>query len=211
MHWQPTPPPLQYGIDYTFTNHAGREPVRWPSGSLITIRLTQPSVLGAGNALAIVVGEIRALTALDLVIGHPTAKSFNPAATLKGEIHVAYLASSMIDAPSFQCARKAGFGGAIRGTGDHWYTRGFAAVNADLAGSDPTSSLALTILRHELAHALGLGHAARPCLVMHYQLTSSVAGYGRGDQHGLRLLGQAPLPPIPPSNPTPKEVPPCAS
>src|SRR6266566_315990 len=29
IQWQPAPPPLQYGIDYTFMHRAGREPVRW--------------------------------------------------------------------------------------------------------------------------------------------------------------------------------------
>src|SRR5262249_39314430 len=139
LHWQPNLPPLQYGIDYTFTNHADREPVRWPPRSPIIIRLVLPAASAAAAALAVVVAELRALTALDLVIGQPSTENFNPATAPVGEIHVAYLQSHIIEAPHTQCARRAGFGGAIRGAGDSWYSRGFAAVNADLAGSDPTS------------------------------------------------------------------------
>ena len=76
------------------------------------------------------------------------------------------------------------------------YISGFAIINADLTGSDVAAERALAILRHELAHALGLGHAARPSLLMHHQITAGTTRYGRGDQHGLALLG-----PRPPSGP----------
>jgi hypothetical protein len=140
--------------------------------------------------------ELRALTSLGLIIGEPWPADLDPRATPLGEIHVGYVRNRIVRALAHQCARKAGFGGAITGAGGRWYTRGFAAVSAVLALPDPTADEAMTILRHELAHALGLGHAMRRGLVMHYQHTSGLPGYGPGDRHGLQLLGPALASPV---------------
>ena len=67
IQWQPTPPPLQYGIDYTFMHRSGREPVRWPHISAITVRITGPGTPDRHAALACVVAELRTLTKLNLV------------------------------------------------------------------------------------------------------------------------------------------------
>jgi hypothetical protein len=50
------------------------------------------------------------------------------------------------------------------------YVSGFAIINADLSGPDATTGHALAILRHELAHALGLGHAGPRSLLMRHQI-----------------------------------------
>lgn len=198
IRWQPTPPPLQYGIDYTFMHRAGREPVRWPNGSAITVRITSPATPDMHAALAAVVTELRTLTRLNLVPGGPALPRLVPAAVPGGEIHVRYLtASNLADLPGWH-GDKAGLGSATRCPAGCCYVSGFAIINADLTGPDATTEHALAVLRHELAHAIGLGHAARPSLLMHHQVTAGTTRYGRGDQYGLALLGARP-----PSSPAP--------
>ncbi len=192
LQWQPTPPPLQYGIDYTFMHRAGREPVRWPDGSAITVRIAGLHNPDRHAALASVVAELRALTRLNLVPGEPALPRLGPSVVPGGEIHVRYLtASKLADLPGPH-GDKAGLGGAARCPAGCCYVSGFAAINADLTGPDATTEHALAVLRHELAHAIGLGHAARPSLLMHHQVTAGITRYGRGDQHGLALLGPRP-------------------
>jgi hypothetical protein len=193
IRWQPTPPPLQYGIDYTFMHRVGREPVRWPNGSTITVRITKPATPDMHAALGVVVTELRTLTRLNLVPGEPALPRLVPSAVPDGEIHVRYLtASNLTDLPGPH-GDKAGLGSATRCPAGCCYVSGFAIINADLTGPDATTEHALAVLRHELAHAIGLGHAARPSLLMHPQVTVGTTRYGRGDQYGLALLGARPL------------------
>jgi len=78
-------------------------------------------------------------------------------------------------------------GGAVLATAGHHYTSGYVSVRT--APSQPAQH-DLAALRHGLAHALGLGHAARPILLMHHRVPAGQHGYGPGDRHGLALLGQ---------------------
>lgn len=189
IRWQPTPSPLQYGIDYAFMHRAGREPVRWPHGSAITVRITGPATPGMRAALATVVAELRALTKLDLITGEPAPASLVPSAIPDEEIHVRYLTASELTSLTGRPGGHAGLGGASRCTAGCCYVTGFAIINTNLAGPDVTAEYALAILRHELAHALGLSHATRPTLLMHHKVAPGTTRYGRGDQHGLALLG----------------------
>lgn len=190
LHWQPTPPPPQYGIDYTFMHRDGREPTRWPQSATITVRIAGTDDPDTHTALARVVAELRALTRLDLVTGDPAAASLVPSAVPHGEIHVGYLAARKLAGSPTQGADEAGIGGVALCDRGCCYVSGFAIVNIGLTGPDAISEHALAILRHELGHALGLGHAARPSLLMHHQIPGSAARYGPGDQYGLALLGQ---------------------
>lgn len=189
IQWQPTPPPLQYGIDYTFMHRAGREPVRWPHSSAITVRITGPGTPDRHAALAFVVAELRTLTQLNLVTSEPAPAGLVPSAVPDGEIHVHYLDGSELARLPTRHGDPAGLGGASRCTADCCYVSGFAIINADVSGPDATTGHGLAILRHELAHALGLGHATRRSLLMRHQITAGITRYGRGDQHGLALLG----------------------
>jgi len=190
--WQPAPPPLQYGIDYTFTQRVGRQPVRWQTGSSITVRIAGTNSRDERTALAKVVAELRALTQLDLVTGEPLPANADPAAVPAREIHVGYLPAHRLAASFARCAGKAGLGGATSCADGSCYVSGFAIVNADLTEPDATGGQALAILRHQLGHALGLGHSTRRGLLMHYQIATDTTQYGRGDRYGLTLLGQVP-------------------
>jgi hypothetical protein len=66
------------------------------------------------------------------------------------------------------------------------YTSGLAVVATVATG--PRSPGEVPVLRHELAHALGLGHAARPNLLMYHRISAGTVDFGRGDRHGLLLL-----------------------
>jgi hypothetical protein len=123
-----------------------------------------------------------------------------------GEIHIGYLTDSKLADLPGQPGDQAGLGGAARCASGCCYVSGFAIINADVAGPDAATEYALAILRHELAHALGLGHAARPSLLMYHQIAASTTRYGRGEQHGLALLGprRPSVPAAAPSRPEPQ-------
>jgi hypothetical protein len=204
---------LQYGIDFTFMRWADREPTRWGNLAPVTVRL---AYRGRGEcataAVAAVVAELRCLTQLDLISAEPTAQRLDPSAVPANEIHVGYVASGMLDLLPPHRADRVGVGGATTGTDPRRYISGFAIINSDAAGTDLTSPRALAVLRHELGHALGLGHATRRSEVMHDRICTGVTGYGRGDRRGLTLLGQ-PLPTTsqPRGTQDPERTPSCAN
>ena len=68
---------------------------------------------------------------------------------------------------------------------------GFAAVRSDSPGfrTDFSRTGLGTVLLHELAHMVGLGHVEDPAELMYPQLRDQV-GFGNGDRQGLRLVGR---------------------
>jgi ADP-ribose pyrophosphatase YjhB (NUDIX family) len=212
--WRPGQPPPQYGIDYSFTRRRGRTPVRWRSGAAITVRLTglgsADPVLGdpvlADTVVAeteAVVRELRELTGLELRLGQQPGGLTDVRDVPDQEIHVAFLESARVQQIVCLGARPTGdpdrprFADARPGPDGLWYQRGWALIDAGLvaelagrSGDQATSPAArITLLRHQLSHALGLGHAARPSLLMHRRIPVDLGGYGRGDRHGLARLG----------------------
>jgi hypothetical protein len=188
--WRPSRPVAQYGIDYTFLRqHRGR-PVRWRPGMPITVRIAGPCSRGQAGTVAAVVAEVAGLTGMSLGVGEPRPQAAALRAVPEQEIHIRFLAALPRGCPFAPCAGPAGFGGAFPDPGVSHYVSGLAAVTAGPVSPHPRPEAG--VLRHEFAHALGLGHAARPSLLMHDHTPTASADYGWGDRHGLSLLGPAP-------------------
>lgn len=114
---------------------------------------------------------------------------YGSAADAKG--HPDYLASSV-------SGRTTGNGGmqvVTRGTQDASALvgeRGFVMIDSvDALDMDP-DGLRSTLYRHELGHALGLGHVGRPESLMHGTLSVSRPGLTRADVAGIRELAAMP-------------------
>lgn len=230
--WRPALPPLQHGVDYTFAHRQGLVPVRWQPRTVIAVRMTSeggslPIASGpadaAAEAVAAVVAELRELTGLELQGSQPLTRPIDIRRVPEHEIHVAYLPS----AEARQVRRLAGdrtpSGGAVPAQDRPWYQRGWAIVDTDLtigltspsgegSASSPAalSASGLAVLRHQLGHALGLGHAACRRVLMHQRIPVDLDGYSRGDRHGLALLGGTrPVPQDPPPQPAYERTVPC--
>lgn len=181
--WRPAPPPLQYGLDYTFLHGRPGAPVTWRPGQAVTIRITGAHTLGQAAAAAAVTAELATLTGMTLVHGEPRSTELDRGAVPDQEIHIAFQPPGDTAPPG---PASAGYGGAVPAPGGGHYLSGFAVVSS---GTRDPAEPDFAALRHELAHALGLGHAARPSLLMHHRVPALAGGYGRGDRHGLALLG----------------------
>lgn len=205
--WVPTAAVPQYGIDYTFANGRRGQPVTWCSERLITVRIAGGHAPAVAPAVTQVVAELTVLTGLRLHVGDPWPRPLDPRHVPRQEIHVTFWPTPAISDAAGPTGKLPGgpvppapglagmAGAAISPTGRH-YVSGYAAVVFAPAGAiEPDSELGgveLAALRHVLAHALGLGHAARPSLLMHHRIPLIEGGYGRGDRHGLALLGLLP-------------------
>ena len=184
--WRPQLPPLQYGIDYTFLRSNDGQPVTWRSDQPITVRLCGPHDSEHADALAEVVAELAELTGLGLATGAARGRPLDPRTVPRQEIHAGFL-RALPAVPSLRpCAGRVGLGGATAGRDGFHYASGFAVVVGP--ATEPPSLWELTVLRHELAHAVGLGHAARPDLLMYHRISKITADFGRGDRRGLQLL-----------------------
>jgi hypothetical protein len=214
---------MQHGVDYTFARRRGLVPVRWRPESAITVRLTSeansPLVQGSADAVDTVVAELRGLTGLDLRVGRPLAPLIDIRLVPEQEVHVAYLSSAHAQRACCLAGDRIPGGGAASAQGCAWYQRGWAIVDTDLAiGTPPLadelstalSASGLAVLRHQLCHALGLGHAARRQVLMHQRIPLDLDGYSPADQHGLALLGNTrPVPYNPTAPLAPERTIPC--
>jgi hypothetical protein len=195
--------PMQHGVDYTFACRRGLVPVRWRPEAVIAVRLTSeassPPIQGSADAVDTVVAELRKLTGLDLRAGRPLTSLIDIRWVPEQEIHVAYLPSTDAQRARRLAGDRIPGGGAAPAQGSAWYQRGWASVDTDLAIGPPAplagelstalSASGLAVLRHQLCHALGLGHAARRQVLMHQRIPLDLDGYSRGDRYGLALLG----------------------
>lgn len=184
IRWRPPAPPPQYGIDYSFLNGSRDEPVGWLPQRPIMVRIAARHTAHQASTLAQVVAELRRLTGLPLRLGAPWPAEFDPDRVPGQEIHVSF-------APVPQAPCLTGLGYATLSATGHHYTSGYVAIHVVTAQPVPDSARTnLTALRHGLAHALGLGHAARPSLLMYHRVPADEDEYGPGDRYGLALLGQ---------------------
>jgi hypothetical protein len=205
--WPPVTSPMQHGLDYSFAHRHGLAPVRWRSGTAIIIRLASevslpPYVKTAVDAIDAVVTELRGLTGLALQSGQPLPQPIDIRRVPEHEIHVAYLPSAAVRQVRRLAGDRVPSGDAVPTEGCAWYERGWAIVDTDLTidvqprpddlsvGTSAVCSAAgFALLRHQLCHALGLGHAARRQALMHHRIPLNLDGYSCGDRYGLAMLG----------------------
>ena len=217
-HWHPGLPPLQHGVDYIFARWHGLVPVRWQPGTVISVRLASaadspPAARGsedAVDAVDAVVAELRELTGLELRGGPPLGQPIDLRRIPEQEIHVAYLPSAWA-----QRVRRP----PVTGPPAAARCRPRTVPGTGAAGPSSTriwrpsralSATGLAVLRHQLGHALGLGHAARRRVLMHQRIPVDLDRYSRADQHGLALLGGTrPVPHDPPPPPAHERTVPC--
>lgn len=173
----------------------GREEDPVPAGSL-------------GGLLAAVTAELAELTGLDLRLGEPFAALLDLRALPEQEVHVAFLMPAHARRVCRDRAVAAGQPGSLDGQSfpnaearcgpdGRWYRHGWAIVNTEMVArhgarvldSQPAPLMARILLRHQLCHVLGLGHVARPSLLMHQRIPLSLDGYGLGERHGLARIG----------------------
>jgi hypothetical protein len=228
-HWRPGPPPLQHGVDYTFADRHGLAAVRWRPGTVIVVRLASQSgsmsmAEGPEDAVDAVVAELRDLTGLELRSGTPLGRPIDIRRVPDQEIHVACLRAAAAREVRRHAGDPAPSGGAEPTQDGAWYRRGWAIVDTDLAieatsppdealasGPAALSAVGLAVLRHQLGHALGLGHPVSRRALMHQRIPVDLDGYSRGDRHGLALLGGTrPVPHNPPPPPAPERTVPCS-
>jgi hypothetical protein len=164
--WPAGPPPLAHGVDFTFARCRGRHPVRWRPGLPITVRPAESAGWPPPAGLEEVVAELSLLTGLELrtAAAHPPAA--RAADVAPGSIVVRPAAAGE-DCCELSAAH-----------GDAYLDRGLCVLDPDPAAAH---------LRHQLGHALGLGHALRAGAVMHPG--PATGSFGPGDRHGLAALG----------------------
>jgi hypothetical protein len=188
--WRPPSWSPQYGYDYRFREFRAGRPVRWQLDQPIIVRLCGPHRPEQAAAVTTVIAELAELTGLNLAVGEPWPRLVCPSAVLQHEIHVGFMAD-LPPVPLFRpCTGLTGVGGAVFRRGASFYTRGVAIVA--LGAMRPRSrEVVVAILRHQLAHALGLGHAGRRELLMGDPIPLGIADFGAGDRYGLRSLYDA--------------------
>jgi len=211
LNWAPGPPPPQHGLDYAFARWAGQHAVRWRPGTDVTVRLAAGGPAGWDDPLAGLLAELAALTGLGLRLGEPAEPAAALADVPAGEIRVQHDRFGGGTGWPAPCAEHAGLGGAEPGADRRFYVRGIAVVNSAVTGAAP-APMALAVLRHQLGHALGLGHPVRTDQLMHGSFGGMRTGYADGDRLGLILLGRPAGPPDPlPHGRTPGGTPRCAT
>lgn len=190
--WMPASPPLQYGIDYSFAQWLAGQPVRWRHSFPIIVRPTGGDS-NAARAVAAVTTELACITGIDLRAGAPLPGPLDPRSIPDQEIHVAFAGDlNGVGTPVLGLRpEQAGTGGARTSSDPRRYVSGFAVINYAACGADPASDQAVAVLRHEMGHALGMGHASRRSQIMHHAFTSDATEYGRGDRHGLEVVCRA--------------------
>ncbi|MGW5230429.1 hypothetical protein ACWEP5_36545 [Nocardia niigatensis] len=179
---------LSYGVDYSFLYLHRRVWPRWPHTQPIVVRLRRgddEQGWALRDDLSLVIEELRLLTALPLQLGPDFDRDQPPTGFARQEIRVSCLDTTE-DRIGWQPG-PLGVGGIFLHPANGRIHSGFAVISAATSALGPAAA---GLLRHELGHALGLGHAHRQGTVMNDQFLPGT--WGLGDRVGLHLAGGGP-------------------
>lgn len=181
----PTPAPaaapaeLVEGHDFDFYRTTDGRPIRWSCAAPIRVTIGGDAPDGAADAVAEAVDRLAYATGLPL---RAAGLSLPP-----GQITITYVPSSdtRIASTALGTAetRWAGLSGQIRSSS--------ILIKRDSPAGDPESHAGQQVLLHELAHAVGLAHAAdkaREVMAGTYRPDLPL-GFGRGDSWALGVVG----------------------
>lgn len=177
----PSMPSLREGYDYSFIQKHNGEPVRWACATPITVALHGD--VPAGTAIALE----KAVAVLGDASGLPLTIITAPDTAAK--ITVAYGPHGSSLGHLDLTGDELGVGGPVFRDGE--IISGAVLIRDDRPSTDPATAIGQATLAHELAHALGLGHAAQDAAqLMSPALTpGSVPTLGPGDRAALARLG----------------------
>lgn len=176
----PSTPSLREGYDYSFIQKHNGEPVRWACATSITVALHGDVPAGTAIALENAVAVLEDASGLPLTITAPNTPA---------KITVAYGPHGSSLGNLDLTGDELGVGGPVFREAE--IISGAVLIRDDRPSTDPTTAIGQATLAHELAHALGLGHAAQDAAqIMSPTLTAgSVPTLGPGDRAALAHLG----------------------
>lgn len=162
------------GVDYSYIAYEHGRIVRWPCTGRITIAMLGKGPRGGADALTHSISTLRDITRLPLIdiTGSPQAA--------QADVLIRYTARDIDGDPRILGSTRSRHAGGI-------FTRSWILLRADV---DPASDTGTSTFLHELAHALGAGHATQGTgELMQPTLTRPGSRVGKGDRYALTTLG----------------------
>lgn len=175
------------GRDYSFMASVNGQPIHWACDQPINIMLIGTSPSGSQETLQSVIGDLKSASGLPLTLGKPLVTR-----TMTHSTIAVYYApnGTTIDNLSLNNDDELGVGGPI------WNNEGViisgkVLVRNDTPAADPRTSEGQHVLMHEIAHALGLGHAAEdtPEIMAPHSAPDDRPVLGEGDRTALTRIG----------------------
>lgn len=185
------PAQVREGVDYTYLAKVQGHPVKWPCATGITVTLVGKVPTGTMSALRSNVEILRGVTGLDLT----TARADRPGAEQYSQnvISVYYRNLNGSVGPLDLVDENILGQGGPRWDDQGVIYSGSVLIRADDPLTSPTAAPGRRVLLHELAHALGLGHATSESeLMAPMTFDDSRPTLGTGDITALSNVGCRP-------------------